>query len=124
MTYEQIIEKLQAAASVDPVQLIPLWNDRCYDWKYYDDVIYHNTLDNLRELLDDDPVEAFATGRATAGYFYSDNWLSLDGYDRPVSCTNNMLVDKFIYLRDLANWIDETMDEDEQEAIFEDLELE
>lgn len=121
-TYE-IYKKLKKVEENDVTALIDLWNERCYDWRYDDDVVRPNNIETLKMLLPSDPEEAFAMGRMTGdSYNYSDEWLSLDGYGRPVSCGTNNLTDKFIFLADLARYL-EDKDDDELQELFEELDV-
>ena len=122
-TYE-IYTKLKKVEENDVTALIDLWNERCYDWRYDDDVIFLNDVETLKVLLPSDTEEAFAMGRMTGdSYNYNDEWLSLDGYGRPVSCDTNNLTDKFIMLNDLARYLEETKDDDELQELFEELDV-
>lgn len=121
-TYE-IYTKLKQAAEINPEKLIDVWNERCEEERYYDDVIYPNDIENLKMFLPSDPEEAFAMGRMTSdNYNYSDEWLSLDGYGRPVTCGKWSLTDKFIMLTDLARYL-EDKNGDELQELFEELDV-
>ena len=120
----EIYTKLKKVEENDVTALIALWNERCENWRYYDDVVRPNDIETLKMLLPSDPEEAFAMGRMTGdSYNYSDEWLSLDGYGRPVSCCTNNLTDKFIFLADLARYLEEVKDNDELQGIFEELDV-
>lgn len=122
-TYE-IYTKLKQAAEINPEKLIDVWNERCEEERYDDDVVYPNDIENLKMLLPTDPEEAFAMGRMTGdSYNYSDEWLSLDGYGRPVTCGKWSLTDKFIMLTDLARYLEEAKDDDELQELFEELDV-
>lgn len=122
-TYE-IYTKLKQAAEINPEKLIDVWNERCEEERFYDDVIYPNDIESLKMFLPSDPEEAFATGRSTGdSYYYSDEWLSLDGYGRPVSCGKWSLTDKFIMLTDLARYLEEAKDDDELQELWEELDV-
>ena len=121
-TYE-IYKKLKKAAEVKTEKLIDVWNKRCEEEYYYDDMVYTNDIKNLKMFLPSDPEEAFAMGRqASDQYNYTDEWLSLDGYGRPVTCGTWSLTDKFIMLTDLARYL-ENKDDDELQEIFEELDV-
>lgn len=121
-TYE-IYTKLKKAAEVNPEKLIDVWNERCAEWRYDDDMVYTNDIENLKMFLPSDPEEAFAMGRqASDQYNYTDEWLSLDGYGRPVTCGTWSLTDKFIMLTDLACYL-EDKDNDELQELFEELDV-
>ena len=75
-------------------------------------------------FLPSDPEEAFAMGRQASDlYNYTDEWLSLDGYGRPVTCGKWSLTDKFIMLNDLARYLKEAKDNDELQELFEELDV-
>ena len=122
-TYE-IYTKLKQAAEVNPEKLIDVWNKRCEEEYYYDDMVYTNDIENLKMFLPSDPEEAFAMGRQSSDqYNYTDEWLSLDGYGRPVTCGTWSLTDKFIMLTDLARYLEEAKDNDELQELFEELDV-
>ena len=122
-TYE-IYKKLKKAAEVKPEKLIDVWNERCAEWRYDDDMVYTNDIENLKMFLPSDPEEAFAMGRqASDQYNYTDEWLSLDGGGRPVTCGTWSLTDKFIMLADLARYLEEAKDDDELQELFEELDV-
>lgn len=119
-----IYQKLKKAAEIDPEKLIDVWNERCEGWRYNDDMIYPNDVENLKMLLPSDPEEAFAMGRqASDNYNYSDDWLSLDGYGRPVTCNTWSLTDKFIMLADLSRYLEEVKDDDELQELWVELDV-
>ena len=133
MTYQEIMTILEQAAILLQCydlkvfnqrqevaqELISLHNTRCQEQRYYDDYIYTNTQYNVARLLPDDPVQAFIEGRQSADlYSPNDDWLSKTGYDHLVTATNGTLIDNFIYLSDIANWLD---DKEEQTELLEDL---
>ena len=120
----EIYTKLKKVAEIKPEKLIDVWNERCYEWRYDDDVVRPNDIETLKMLLPSDPEEAFAMGRMTGdSYNYSDEWISLDGYGRPISCGTNNLTDKFIFLADLARYLEEAKDDDELQELFEELDV-
>ena len=120
----EIYTKLKKAAEIDPEKLIDVWNERCYDWRYDDDVVRPNDIETLKMFLPSNPEEAFAMGRMTGdSYNYNDEWFSLDGYGRPVSCGTNNLINKFIFLADLARYLEEAKDNDELQELFEELDV-
>lgn len=119
-----IYTKLKKIAEIDPEKLIDVWNERCADWRYDDDMVYPNDVENLKMLLPSDPEEAFAMGRqASDQYNYSDDWLSLDGYGRPVTCNTWQLTDKFIMLADLSRYLKESTNDDELQELCEELDI-
>ena len=123
MNTYKIYTKLKQAAEINPEKLIDIWNKRCEDEYYYDDMVYTNDIENLKMFLPSDPEEAFAMGRQASDlYNYTDEWLSLDGYGRPVTCGTWCLTDKFIMLTDLARYL-EDKDNDELQELFEELEV-
>ena len=120
----EIYRKLKQVEENNIIDLIDLWNERCVEWRYDDDMVYPNDEENLKMLLPSNPMEAFAMGRATSdNYNYSDEWLSLDGYERPVTCGTCSLTDKFIFLADLARYLEEAKDDDELQELWEDLDV-
>lgn len=122
MNYYAIYTALKEVAENNPEKLVDVWNERCYAQRYYDDVVYPNDVENLRMMLPTDPEEAFAMGRnASDSYNYTDEWLSMDGYGRPVTCGTWNLTERFIGLGDLAYYLRDNMDEDELKDLFEDL---
>lgn len=119
-----IYTKLKKVEENDVTALIDLWNERCADWHYDDDMVYTNDIENLKMFLPSDPEEAFAMGRqASDQYNYTDEWLSLDGDGRPVSCGTYNLTDKFIFLADLSRYLEEVKDDDELQELFEELDV-
>lgn len=120
----EIYTKLKKVEENDVTKLIGIWNERCEDWRYYDDIVRPNDIETLKMLLPSDAEEAFAMGRMTGdSYNYSDEWLSLDGYGRPVSCGTYNLTDKFIFLADLARYLEEAKDDDELQDLWEALDV-
>ena len=120
----EIYIKLKKVEENDVTKLIDVWNERCEDWSYYDDIVRPNNIETLKMLLPSDAEEAFAMGRMTGdSYNYSDEWLSLDGYGRPVSCGTYNLTDKFIMLADLARYLEEAKDDDELQDLWEALDV-
>ena len=120
----EIYTKLKKVEENDVTKLIDVWNERCEDWRYYDDIVRPNDIETLKMLLPSDAEEAFAMGRMTGdSYNYSDEWLSLDGCGRPVSCGTYNLTDKFIMLADLARYLEEAKDDDELQDLWEALDV-
>lgn len=101
--------------------LVELHNTYCNACNLQDDYIMQNTEEELELLLPVDPLQAFYDGRASSNnYSPNDTWITLNGYMHIVSCTNSMLIDKFIYLSDIARWL-EDKEEEEQERLLEEL---
>lgn len=101
--------------------LVKLHNAYCTACNLQDDYVMQNTEEELEQLLLIDPLQAFYEGRASSdAYSPNDTWISLNGYAHIVSCTNSRLIDKFIYLSDLARWL-EDKEEEEQERLLEEL---
>ena len=101
--------------------LVKLHNAYCTACNLQDDYVMQNTEEELEQLLPIDPWQAFYEGRASSdAYSPNDTWISLNGYAHIVSCTNSRLIDKFIYLSDLARWL-EDKEEEEQERLLEEL---
>ena len=120
----EIYTKLKKVDENDVTKLIGVWNERCEDWGYYDDIVRPNDIETLKMLLPSDAEEAFELGRITGySYNYNDEWLSLDGYGRPVSCDTDNLTDKFIMLADLARYLKEAKDDDELQDLWEALDV-
>ena len=124
MNYLKTYNKLKAVAENNPEQLVDVWNERCYAQSYFEDVVFPNDIENLRTMLPSDPVEAFALGsNASDNYNDTDDWLSMDGYGRPVTCNTWYLTDKFIMLGDLARYLEEDKDDDELQELWEELDV-
>ena len=101
--------------------LVELHNTYCSACNLQDDYVMQNTEEELEQLLPIDPLQAFYEGRASSdNYSPNDIWISLNGYMHIVSCTNSQLIDKFIYLSDIARWL-EDKEEEEQERLLEEL---
>lgn len=100
--------------------LVALHNTYCAVCNLQDDYIMQNTEEELLQLLPVDPLQAFYDGRASSdNYSPNDTWISLDGYMHIVSCTNSGLIDKFIYLSDIARWLDDEEEEEQHELLEE-----
>lgn len=123
MNTYKVYTKLKKAAEINPEKLVNVWNERCEEEYYFDDMVYTNDIEKLKMFLPTDPEEAFAMGRQASDlYNYTDEWLSLDGYGRPVTCGTWSLTDKFIMLNDLARYL-EDKDNDELQELFEELDV-
>lgn len=100
--------------------LVELHNTYCNACNLQDDYIMQNTEEELIQLLPVDTLQAFYDGRASSdNYNPNDTWISLDEYMHIVSCTNSGLIDKFIYLSDIARWLDDKEEEEQQELVEE-----
>ena len=100
--------------------LVKLHNTYCSACNLQDDYIMQNTEEELELLLPIDPLQAFYEGRASSdNYNPNDTWITLNGC-HIVSCTNSRLIDTFIYLSDIARWL-EDKEKEEQERLLEEL---
>lgn len=101
--------------------LVKLHNTYCDACNLQDDYIMQNTDEEVEQLLPADPLQAFYEGRASSdAYSPNDIWIALNGYAHIVSCTNSGLIDRFIYLSDIARWLEDKAEE-EQERLLEEL---
>lgn len=101
--------------------LVRLHNTYCTACNLQDDYIMQNTEEELELLLPIAPLQAFYEGRASSdNYNPNDTWITLNGYSHIVSCTNSRLIDTFIYLSDIARWL-EDKEKEEQERLLEEL---
>lgn len=101
--------------------LVKLHNTYCSACNLQDDYIMQNIEEELELLLPIDPLQAFYEGRASSdNYSPNDTWITLNGYSHIVSCTNSRLIDTFIYLSDIACWL-EDKEKEEQERLLEEL---
>lgn len=110
LTREQILSQLEQKKEDE---LVEIHNNYCEATNNMENYIYQNTEENLRMLLPSDPVSAFYTGRiCSEQYSPSDEYLQLDGYANLKSCSDP--VDCFLFLSDLARWMenDEYLQED------------
>ena len=115
--YNYLYYKHEEAADA----LVKLHNTYCDACNLQDDYIMQNTEEELGQLLPIDPLQAFYDGRASSdNYNPNDTWISLNGYAHIVSCTNSRLIDRFIYLSDIARWLEDKAEE-EQERLLEEL---
>lgn len=113
LTYEQIYSQLEQKSERE---LVGMHNAYCVATNNMDNCIFENTEENLLEMLPDDPLKAFYTGRICVSQYYStDDWLQLDGYNNPKTASNP--VDCFLFLSDLAKWLEQN--EDAQEYYLE-----
>ena len=101
--------------------LVKLHNTYCDACNLQDDYVMYNTDEELDQLLPSDSLQAFYMGRASSdAYSPNDTWLAINGYGHIVSCTNSMLIDKFIFLSDIARWL-EDKEQEEQKRLLEEL---
>lgn len=101
--------------------LVKLHNTYCTACNLQDDYVMQNTEEELEQLLPVDPLQAFYEGRASSdAYSPNDTWITLNGYAHIVSCTNSRLIDKFIFLSDIARWLEDKAEE-EQKRLLEEL---
>lgn len=104
--------------------LVKLHNTYCDACNLQDDYIMQNTEGKLEQLLPVDPLQAFYEGRASSdNYSQNDTWISLNGYMHIVSCTNSRLIDKFIFLSDIARWLEDKEQEEQNRLLAELTEL-
>lgn len=99
--------------------LVELHNAYCDACNLQDDYVMYNTDEEVDQLLPSDSLQAFYMGCNSSNYSPTDTWLTLDGYGNLVSCTNSMLIDKFIFLSDIARWLDDKAEEEQQELLEE-----
>lgn len=101
--------------------LVKLHNTYCTACNLQDDYVMQNTEEELEQLLPVAPLQAFYEGRASSNaYSPNDTWITLNGYAHIVSCTNSRLIDKFIFLSDIARWLEDKAEE-EQKRLLEEL---
>ena len=101
--------------------LVKLHNTYCTACNLQDDYVMQNIEEELEQLLPADPLQAFYEGRASSdAYSPNDTWITLNGYAHIVSCTNSRLIDKFIFLSDIARWLEDKAEE-EQKRLLEEL---
>ena len=118
MDYEKIENLLtEEAKKLESVHCVQNWeeiatkfvvlqNAYCVATHNKEDVVYPNTDENLIRLLSKNPLDAFMSGRVVANRYYcTDTWLSLDGYCNPVTAANTTLIDNFIFISDITNWL-------------------
>lgn len=106
LTYEQIYSQLEQKSERE---LVGIHNVYCSATNNMDACIYDNTEENLLQLLPDDPLKAFYTGRICANqYSTTDDWLQLDGYNNPKTASNP--IDCLLFLSDLARWFEQNED--------------
>lgn len=104
--------------------LVELHNIYCNACNLQDDYIMQNTEEELEQLLPADPLQAFYEGRASSNaYSPNDTWIALNGYAHIVSCTNSRLIDKFIFLSDIARWLEDKAEEEQKRLLEELIEL-
>lgn len=102
LTYEQIYSQLEQKSERE---LVVIHNAYCVATYNMNNCIFENTEENLLQLLPDDPLQAFYTGRICVNQYCSmDNWLKLDGYAYPLTTSNP--VNCFLFLSDLARWLE------------------
>ena len=121
MTENEIAKVLWEAEDFDYENLVELWNAYCEEHSYNEDKVYKNTVENLVELLPDDPLDAFLKGQYIGNlYSQTDMWLALDETNNVFSCTYGMLFDSVINIFSLAGYIAK-FDEDKQQEILNEL---
>ena len=134
MTYAAIVQMLDTIAALlqdynypyykhgeAAEALVDLHNTYCEDCNMSDDYVYLNDEEALYQLLPTDAIQAFYVGRMSSNHYSpTDKWISLDGYGHPVSFANSTLIDRAIYLSDIARWLDDK-EEEEQQKLLEEL---
>lgn len=136
MTYTEIMQVLDTIATLladykcpyykheeAAEGLVKLHNAYCDACNLQDDYVLYNTDEEVDQLLPSDALQAFYMGRNSSDYSPTDTWLTLNGYGNLISCTNSMLIDKFIFLSDIARWLDDKEEEEQQELLEELIEL-
>lgn len=117
----KILQKAQEAQDFDFENLVKVWNDYCEERGYLENKIYKNTLENLVELLPENPVNAFLMGQYVGNtYSQTDMWLGIDETNNVFSFTDDMLFDCAINIYSLAIYI-ANFDEAKQQEILDEL---
>lgn len=117
----KILQKAQEAQDFDFENLVKVWNDYCEERGYLENKIYKNTLENLVELLPENPVNAFLMGQYVGNtYSQTDMWLGIDETNNVFSFTDDMLLDCAINIYSLAIYI-ANFDEAKQQEILDEL---
>lgn len=117
----KILQKAQEAQDFDFENLVKVWNDYCEERGYLENKIYKNTLENLVELLPENPVNAFLMGQYVGNtYSQTDMWLGIDEINNVFSFTDDMLFDCAINIYSLAIYI-ANFDEAKQQEILDEL---
>lgn len=124
MNEKEILKILKETEGFDFESLVELWNSYCESMGYLENVVYKNTMENLINLLPDNPLDAFLAGQYVGDtYSQSDAWLVLDMDNNVLSLTDDMLFDNAIDIYSLAVYIAE-FDADRQKEILDELILE
>ena len=117
----KILQKAQEAQDFDFENLVKVWNDYCEERGYLENKIYKNTLENLVELLPENPVNAFLMGKYVGNtYSQTDMWLGIDETNNVFSFTDDMLFDCAINIYSLAIYI-ANFKENKQKEILDEL---
>lgn len=117
----KILQKAQEAQDFDFENLVKVWNDYCEERGYLENKIYKNTLENLVELLPENPINAFLMGQYVGNtYSQTDMWLGIDETNNVFSFTDDMLFDCAINIYSLAIYI-ANFDEAKQQEILDEL---
>lgn len=120
MNEKEILKILKEAQDFDYENLVKTWNDYCEVKGYFEDTIYKNNIQNLADLLPENPLDAFLMGQYVGNtYSKTDMWLAVDSNNNVFSLTDDMLFE-VINIYSLANYIAK-FDEDKQKEILEDL---
>lgn len=120
MNEKEILAILQEKQDFDYENLVKVWNNYCEDAGYFEDKIYKNTMQNLVDLLPENPLDAFLMGRYVGGtYSQTDMWLAVDGNNNMFSLTDEMLFNA-INIYSLASYIAK-FDEAKQQEILDEL---
>lgn len=121
MTENEITKILREAEDFDYENLVELWNTYCEEHSYNENKVYKNTVENLVELLPENPLDAFLIGQYVGNtYSQTDMWLALDGNSNVFSLTDEMLFDSVIDIFSLAGYIAK-FDDDKQKEILDEL---
>ena len=121
MTENEITKILWEAEDFDYENLVELWNTYCEEHSYNENKVYKNTVENLVELLPENPLDVFLMGQYVGNtYSQTDMWLALDGNGNVFSLTDEMLFDSVIDIFSLAGYIAK-FDYDKQKEILDEL---
>lgn len=121
MNEKEILKILKEAQDFDYENLVSVWNGYCDVAGYTEDKVYKNTMQNLVDLLPENPLDAFLMGQFVGGtYSQTDMWLAVDSKNNVFSLTDEMLIDNVVDIYGLAVYISE-FDKDKQKEILDDL---
>ena len=121
MTENEIAKVLWEAEDFDYENLVELWNAYCEEHSYNEDKVYKNTVENLVDLLPENPLDVFLMGQYVGNtYSQTDMWLALDEKGNVFSLTDKMLFDSIIDIFSLAGYVAK-FDDDKQKEILNEL---